>query len=29
MGRAPAREVFHAFIGTGRMVAFLENDLMC
>ncbi|MCA9875939.1 MAG: alpha/beta hydrolase [Anaerolineales bacterium] len=22
-------ELFHAFIGTGQMVAFLENDLMC
>ena len=22
-------EDFHAFIGTGQMVAFLENDLMC
>jgi pimeloyl-ACP methyl ester carboxylesterase len=22
-------EYFHAFIGTGQMVAFLENDLMC
>ncbi len=22
-------EMFHAFIGTGQMVAFLENDLMC
>jgi pimeloyl-ACP methyl ester carboxylesterase len=22
-------EAFHAFIGTGQMVAFLENDLMC
>ncbi len=22
-------ELFHAFVGTGQMVAFLENDLMC
>lgn len=22
-------ELFHAFIGTGQMVAFLENDLLC
>jgi hypothetical protein len=27
MQRDPA--LFHAFIGTGQMVAFLENDLIC